>query len=177
MAAALLTSIGFAAFPRNPMYKVGKKMRKVNAKFTVATTGNIGDIYVLAGPLSIDERISRIYTQAMAALTSATTWNLGFYYTKDALATAGGIVAVKAAGGNELWSGVNLTAAVVTFLDVLTNKNAALDNTKSIRDLLSVGPDFEPVGGIYLCLVNTTTANTAGGTVDLDVEIEEAPTR
>lgn len=177
MTAAIAQSIGFNAFKKNPMYQNGKQMTKVNAKFTVPTTGNIGDAYVLAGPLTLDDRISRIYSQAMAALTSATTWNLGFYYTKDNLATVAGLVPVKASGGNELWSGVDLTAAVTTFLDVLTKKNSSLDNTKAIRDLLSMGPDQEPVGGIYLVLVNTTTANTAGGTVDLDVEIEEATTR
>lgn len=174
---ALLKSIGSAAFIRNPMYTVGKQMRKVNSKFTVATTGNIGDQYILAGPLTIDDRISRIYTQAMAALTSATTWNLGFYYSKDALATQAGLAVVKAGSDSVLWSAVNLTAAVTTFLDVLTNKNSALDNTKSIRDLLTLGPDAEPMGGIYLVLTNMTTANTAGGTVDLDIEIEEATTR
>lgn len=177
MATVLARSIGYTAFKLNPMYQTGKRMNKVNAKFTVPTTGNIGDQYVLAGPLSIDDRISRIYSQAMAALTSATTWNLGFYYSTDQLATTAGLVPVKASGGNELWSGVDLTAAVTTFLDVLTKKNSSLDNTKAIRDLLSLGPDYEPVGGIYLVLTNTTTANTAGGTVDLDVEIEKATTR
>lgn len=177
MTAAIAQSIGFNAFKRNPMYMTGKKMLKVNAKFIVPTTGNIGDAYILAGPLSIDDRISRIYSQSMAALTSATTWNLGFYYTKDALATVAGLVPVKASGGNELWSGVDLTSAVTTFLDVLTKKNGSLDNTKAIRDLLSYGPDQEPIGGIYLVLTNTTTANTAGGTVDLDIEIEQATTR
>lgn len=177
MTAALLRSIGYTAFKLNPMYQNGKRMTKVNAKFTVATTGNIGDAYVLAGPLSLDDRVSRIYSQAMAALTSATTWNLGFYYSTDQLATVAGLVAVKASGGNELWSGVDLTSAVTTFLDVLTKKNSSLDNTKSIRDLLSFGPDQEPIGGVYLVLTNTTTANTAGGTVDLDIEIEKATTR
>lgn len=174
MTAVIAKSIGQVAFPLNPMYSVGKKMRKVNAKFTVPTTGNIGDQYILAGPLSIDERISRIYTQAMAALTSANTWNLGFYKSTDGGST---FSVAKASGGNELWSGVDLTAAVTTFLDVLTKKNGSLDNTKSIRDLLSLGPDAEPWGGIYLVLTNITTANSAGGTVDLDIEIEEATTR
>lgn len=174
---ALLTSIGALAFKRNSMYTTGKKMRKVNAKFTIATTGNIGDQYILAGPLDLDERISRIYTQALPALTSATTWNLGFYYSKDALATQAGLVVVKSGGGNELWSAVSLVTAVTVLNDVLTSKNAALDNTKSIRDLLLLGPDAEPAGGVYLVLTNTTTANTAGGTADIDVEIEEATTR
>lgn len=177
MPAALLTSIGALAFKRNSMYTTGKKMRKVLSKFTVATTGNIGDQYILAGPLSIDERISRIYTQNMAALTSATTWNLGFWYSTDQLATNAGLKVVKTGSDSILWSAVSLVSAVNTFLDVLTNKNAALDNTKSIRDLLTLGPDAEPPGGVYLVLTNTTTANTAGGTYDLDIEIEEATTR
>lgn len=172
----LFTSIGAAAFKRNPMYTVGKKMRKVNSKFTVQTTGANGDQYVLAGPMSIDDRISRIYSQRMAALTSATDSNVGFYYSTDALATQAGLKVVKASGGNEIWSGVSLASAVTTFLDLITSKNSALDNTKSIRDLLSLGPDSEPAGGIYLVLT-LPTANSAGGVCDMDIEIEEATTR
>lgn len=177
MTAAIAKSIGLTAFPLSSAFSTGKKMRMVNSKFTVPTTGNIGDQYVLAGPLTIDDRIARIYSQSMAALTSATTWNLGFYYSTDQLATAAGLKVVKASGGNELWSSVDLTAAVTTLLDVLTKKNGSLDNTKAIRDLLSLGPDAEPIGGIYLVLTNLTTANTAGGTVDLDILIDEATTR
>lgn len=177
MTAALNRSIGYSAFKLSPMFQTGKKMEKVNAKFTVPTTGAIGDAYILAGPLSLDDRISRIYSQAMAALTSATTWNLGFYYSTDQLATVAGLKPVVSGGGNELWSGVDLTSAVTTFLDVLTKKNGSLDNTKAIRDLLSLGPDAAPAFGIYLVLTNVTTANTAGGTVDLDIEIDKATTR
>lgn len=169
---AIFNSIGKTAFPKNPMYQVGKKMRKVNYKETFATTGTNGDQHILAGPLTIDDRISRIYTQRMAALTSANSNNLGFYYLKP----DGTYAVVKASGGNELWSAVDLTSAVTTFLDVLTNKNSSLDNTKSIRDLLSLGPDSEPIGGIYLVLT-VATAQSAGGVVDLDIEIEEATTR
>lgn len=169
---AIFGSIGAAAFPRNSMYTTGKKMRKVNYKETFATTGTNGDQHILAGPLSMDDRISRIYTQKMAALTTANSNNLGFYYKKP----DGTYAVVKSGGGNELWSAVDLTSAVTTFLDVLTNKNAGLDNTKSIRDLLSLGPDAEPIGGIYLVLT-VSTAQTAGGVVDLDIEIEEATTR
>lgn len=174
---ALLKSIGLTAFVLNPFYQVGKTLRKVGAKFTVATTGNIGDQYILAGPLTLDDRVSRILTQAMAALTSATTWNLGFYYSIDNLASQAGLKPVATGGGNELWSAVSLVTAVTTYQDVLTSKNPTLDNTKAIRDLLNIGPDKEPVGGIYLVLTNTTTANTAGGVVDLDIEIEQATTR
>lgn len=177
MPAVLARSIGYTAFKKNPYYQTGKEMTVVGAKFTVPTTGNIGDQYILAGPLTLDDRVSRILTQAMAALTSATTWNLGFYKSTDNGATLAGLSPVVANGGNELWSGVDLTSAVTTYLDVLTKKNSSLDNTKSIRDLLSLGPDAEPPGGVFLVLTNTTTANTAGGTVDLDIVIEEATTR
>lgn len=177
MTAVLATSIGAVAFPLNPFYKTGKELATVGAKFSVPTTGNIGDQYILAGPLSLDDRVSRILTQKMAALTSATTWNLGFYYSLDNLATQANLKPVVSGGGNELWSGVDLSSAVTTYQDVLTAKNGSLDNTKAIRDLLSIGPDKGPVGGIYLVLTNITTANTAGGVVDLDIKIEEATTR
>lgn len=170
--ASPFSSIGAVAFPRNPMYFVGKHMEKVNAKFTVQTTGANGDQYILAGPLDINDRISRIYTQKMAALTSANNANLGFYYKNS----SGVLTVVKASGGNELWSGVDLTSAVTTFSDVLTGKNGSLDNTKAIRDLLSYGPDQGPAGGIFLVLT-LPTANSAGGVVDLDIEIEPATTR
>lgn len=159
---------GGVAFPKNPGFTVGKQMRTVNFKETVPGTGVAGDQYILAGPLSLDMRVSRIYSQRMPALTSVTGANLGFYYKK----ADGTFAVVKAGGGNELWSGVNLTAAVTTFLDVLTNKNSSLDNTKTIRSLLSLGPDQEPAGGVYLVLT-LVQQNTAGGVLDMDVVLEE----
>lgn len=172
---ALIQSIGKLAYPRNPNFSSGDKLRRVHSKFTVATTGNAGDQYILAGPLAMDARIARIFGK-LPALTTATNANLGFYYTKDGLATQANLVPVKSGGGNELWSAVSLAAAVTTYDDLLTLKNAALDNTKPIRDLLLLGPDAEPFGGIFLVLT-LPTANTAGGTVDLDIEFEEATTR
>ena len=72
---------------------------------------------------------------------------------------------------------MNLTSAPTLGLDMLVTKNTSLDNTKAIRDLLSIGPDQEPPGGVFLVLTNTTTANTAGGVADIDILIEEATTR
>ena len=176
MASLFASSIGKAAFSRNPMYSVGKELHTVGTKFTFAGTGANGDQYVLAGPLSLDDRVARILTQSFPGLTSATSNNLGFYYSKDALATQAGLVPVKSGGGNELWSGVTLATAVTTWQDLLTGKNGSLDNTKSIRDLLSLGPDAEPFGGIYLVLT-VGTAQSAGGACDLDIQIEQATTR
>lgn len=168
--------VGRGAFGRNPQYSVGKKMRKVNFKQVVPGTGVAGDQYVLAGPLNLDDRISRIYANGLVALTGVTGANLGFYYSKDGLGTQGGLAVVKTGGGNELWSGVSLASAVTAFSDLLTAKNSSLDNTKAIRDLLSLGADASPIGGVYLVLT-FPQQNTAGGTIDLDIEIEEATTR
>jgi hypothetical protein len=159
---------GGVAFPRNAGFTTGKAMRTVNFKETAPGTGIINDQYILAGPVSLDSRIARIYSQRLPALTSVTGANLGFYYKKP----DGTFAVVKAAGGNELWSGVNLATAVTTYLDVLTNKNASLDNTKNIRSLLSIGPDQEPAGGVFLVLT-LPQANTAGGVMDMDILIEE----
>lgn len=168
----IFNSIGKLAFPRNPMYTVGKKLRHVGFKIVFAAN-TIGDQYILAGPLSMDDRVARILApNGVPTLVSATNNNLGFYYMKP----DGTLAVVKAAGGNELWSAVTLVGAITTGVDLLTTKNAALDNTKSIRDLLSLGPDAEPVGGIFLVLT-TTVAITVGGTFDLDIEIEESTTR
>lgn len=159
---------GGVAFPRNPGFTVGKLMRTVNFKETAPTTGVNGDQYILAGPISFDSRVARILTQRMPALTSATNANLGFYFKKS----DGTFQVVKTGGGNELWSGVSLATAVTTYQDVLTGKNTSLDNTKTVRSLLSLGADQEPAGGVYLVLT-LPTANTAGGVMDMDIVIEE----
>lgn len=173
---SLVRSVGFQAFARNPMYQMGKNLRTVGAKLVFPTTGAAGDQYILATGLTIDDRIARIYANSMPALTTATNANLGFYKSTDNWATQANMAPVKSGGGNELWAAVSLAAAVAVFNDALTSKNGSLDNTKAIRDLLSLGPDLEPPGGIGLVLT-LPTANTAGGTWDADVVIEEATTR
>lgn len=165
-------NLGLTAFPKNPAFSVGKKMRTVNCAITVPTTGANGDQYVLGGPFTIDERISRILCQAFPALTSAVDSNLGFYY----LNSAGVLTVVKASGGNELWSGVSLASALTVFNDLIMLKNSALDRTKSIGQLLGMASDQEPAGGIFLVLT-LPTANTAGGTASLDIIVEESNPR
>lgn len=173
---ALARSIGFTAFPRNPAYSVGKQLRTVPFKVVFPGTGNVGDQYILGGPFSGDERIARILCNSMPGLTSVTGANLGFYKSSDNGATQAGLSPAKASGGNELWSGVSLATAATVYNDQLTLKNGSLDNTKAIRDLLSIGPDQFPSGGVFLVLT-LPQANTAGGTWDADVLVEEATTR
>lgn len=165
----LRRNLGFTAYPRNPAFGTGKKMKTVNCSLTFPTTGAAGDQYILGGPFTLDQRISRLNVQAFPALTTATDSNLGFYYLKP----DGTLAVVKASGGNELWSAVSLATAITVYQDMLQSKNSSLDRTKSIGQLLSLGSDKEPVGGVYLVLT-LPTANTAGGTGHIDVITEES---
>lgn len=178
MTAALIRSLGYTNFGRNPMYRTGKELATVGFRVTAATTGNAGDQYILGGPFTLDDRIARIIPWLSAALTGATSCNIGFYKSTDNGATIGNLSPVVASGGNEIWSAVDFHLAPTLGLDLITAKNSSLDTTKAIRDLLgsTIGSDQEPPGGVFLVLT-LTNANSAGGVLDWDIQIEEATTR
>jgi len=165
---ALLT-----ASPRNPAFEGGKTVRKVDFQASItAANSAAGDKIVLAGPLQFDDRIASIRTagQGTPALTGATDNDLGFWY-KDASGT------LKELDKDTLWDGITLATAV-TYPDLLTGFNSALDRSKNIGQLLGKGADQEPMGGVYLVL-QTNNANTATGPLllNLAIEIDEASTR
>lgn len=165
---AVINSIGKVAFPRNSTFQVGKHLRKAGYKESVITAGAvIGDQRILAGPFTSDFRISRILANAMPALTTMAV-NLGFAKIDN----SGNYVQLQANSLTALWSAVSLATAVTTYSDILTGKNSALDNTKTIGQLLGIGPDAEPIGGIWL-VMTTTAAQTAAGTLDLDIEVDD----
>jgi len=103
---------GFIAKPRNPAYTVGKKFRTVQATAALVTASMVnGDTLELAGPLTYDERVARVFTpNASLALTAAADFKLGFFY-KD---TNGNLVLIKAGSDAVLWNGVTLAAALTT---------------------------------------------------------------
>lgn len=161
------------ASPRDPRFESGKKSRIVNFQAAISAANSAaGDKIVLAGPLSLDDRIASIRSagQGTPALTSAADNDLGFWYK-----TADGTL--KELDKDILWDGITLAAAV-TYPDLLTGFNANLDMSKNIGQLLNLGPDRVPVGGVFLVL-QTNTANTAVGPLQLrlDIEIDEATTR
>lgn len=170
---ATFNNLGVTAYPKNPAFTVGALQRVVKSQFSVVASGSaIGDLYILGGPFTFDMRIARIFAKrGLPALTSAAA-NLGFYYKK-----ADGTYAVVASGSNTtLWSAVSLATAVTTAIDALTSKNTSLDTSKNIGQLLGLGPDQEPFGGVYLGMA-LTAATAADGTLDLDIEVQEATTR
>lgn len=146
---------------RKAIYQSGKTLKTVNAKFSItAAASAIGDQYVLTGPLSVDDRVARI-VGATPALTSATDNDLGFF-TKD---DDGVLVELDK---DVLWDGVSLATAL-SYRDLLTHLNAALDTSKSIGELIGRTRENAPVNGIFLVLT-TNVANTAAGPVILDVD-------
>lgn len=165
---ALLT-----ASPRNPRFEMGKFSRLVDFQASItAANSAAGDKFTLSGPHRFAERIASVRTmgQGTPALTSAADNDLGFWY-KNA---AGTLVEVDK---DILWDGITLAAAV-TYPDLLTGFNAALDRSKNIGQLLGLGADKEPMGGVYLVL-QTNTANTAAGPLllNLQIEIDESSTQ
>lgn len=160
------------AAPNNPRFESGKRTRTVeySGTFTAANSA-IGDKCVLAGPLRLSDRISAIRPGGAGtpALTSATDNDLGFFYKNE----DGDMVELDA---DILWDGVTFASAL-THPNLLTALNTSLDHSKNIGELLGMGPDKEPFGGVYLVLT-TNVANTATGplVLQLFVDIDEATT-
>lgn len=166
---AVIKTAGVTAKPRNPVYTVGKKLRTVNAVVTLVSANMAnGDIVELAGPFTLSSRIARIISPASTpALTAATDAKLGFFKKNS----AGALVVVNTGSDAVLWNGVTLATAISG--NILLVLNSSLDKFKTIGELLALGEDNEPSGGVYLGLTFPTKP-TAGGTLDLDIVIEEA---
>lgn len=160
---------GVTAKPLNPAFASGKKLRVANANVSVASAGaggTNGDVFILSGPHTLADRVARIMAiGGTPALTSAADNDFGFYKKVN-----GAFVAIDA---DILLDGVSFVSANTATRDLLT-LNAA-DRVKNIGELLSLGVDEEPAGGVYLAWT-VNTASTVNGTVDLDIHIDEATT-
>jgi hypothetical protein len=149
----------------NPTFQTGRILKVVQFQTSItAANSAAGDKLTLAGPFSYDDRIARIETrgQGTPALTGATNNDLGFWF-KD---TSGTLVELDK---DILWDGITLASAV-TYPDLLTGFNSALDGSKTIGQLLGKGSDQEPFGGVYLVL-QTNNANTATGPLLLNLDV------
>lgn len=161
-----------AAQPMNPRFESGTKVRTVEYKASVtAANSDDGDLFVLAGPLSFGDRVAAVRPNSAGtpALTSAADNDLGFWYKKED-------DTFVELDKDVLWDGVTLASAL-THPNLLTALNANLDESKNIGQLLDMGSDQEPSGGVYLVL-QTNTANTATGPLllRLAIDIDEATT-
>ena len=158
------------AAPKNPRFQSGKTTRTVEfSAYLTGANSDAGDKIVLASGLSLADRVSAIRPNAtnVPALTGATDNNLGFFYKDEK-----GVL--QELDADILWNGVTL-ASVYTGSNILTGKNSSLDQSQNIGQLLGLGNDKEPVGGIYLVLT-TVVANTATATVRLAIDIDVSTT-
>ena len=163
---------GYTAKPRNPLYTVGKHFTKVHAhKALVSADLTNGDIIELAGAMSFKDRVHAVFTpNASPALTAATDAKLGFF-KKD---LDGALSVIQTGSDALLWNGVTLAAALST-RDMLLSLNTALDTTKNIGELLGLGVDKEPVGGVFLGLTFPTKPSV-DGVLNVEIDIEKATT-
>jgi hypothetical protein len=139
-------SVGKAGKPNNPIYQSGKRLRQIVFRKTITDAeSEVNDLYILGGPLSYDARVHSI-VGANPAQTSNNDADLGFYKEEE----DGTYTAIDA---DILWDGADLSSAI-TYRNLLTHLNSSLDTTKTIGELLSKTSEQEPVGGVYLGLLN-----------------------
>ena len=155
------------ASARNPRFATGKKTKTVEYEASItAAASDDDDLYFLVDGLSFADRISgvRANSAGTPALTAATDNDLGFYSKNE----DGTFAAIGT--GDELWNGVSLATAK-TDPNLLTALNASLDHSQNIGELLSLGVDREPAGGVFLIL-KTNTATSAAGPLLLRLAID-----
>jgi hypothetical protein len=174
MTGTVYHSDGYIAYPKDPAFSAGKKIRKIAFSRTLTSAGvghTNGDTFVLARNLTVDSRLVAI-KGSTPALTSANDCDLGFYKkNEDGTFTSLG----SGATGDELWNGVDLSSAL-SYRELLFTLNTSLDRTKNIGDLLSLTSEQQPPSGIYLILRLNTGSSAASAVLPLEIEVEEANT-
>lgn len=164
-----IRSNGFTEYPYNPANSVGKKMISTFYEKTIATGAGTNTLHILAGPLSMDDRIAAVLG-ATPALTSANDNDLGFWKrNEDGTFTVLGT-------GDELWNGIDLSSAL-TYRELLGERNTSLDRDDNIGTILSLGPDRMPAGGVYLGLLIRTASTATSEVLKLEIIIDKANTK
>ena len=162
-------SNGYTEYPNNTATTVGIPLTFVHFERTItAAAAANNDLYILAGSLSLDDRIAEI-VGATPALTSANDNDLGFYKKNE----DGTFTAIDA---DILWDGVDLSSAL-TYRELLGTLNASLDRDDNIGTLLSFTSDQMPVGGVYLGLLIKTKSTATSEVLKLRIGIQKATTR
>lgn len=159
-------SSGYVAKPANPLYSGGVTLKTVDFNETITAAENEnGDIWVLAGPLSYDDKIVGI-VGTTPAFTSATDNDIGFYKSTD------NGVTLTAIDKDILVDGADLSSAL-TFRELLRTLNTSLDTTKTIGEHLGVTSEKEP-SQVYLCLTMNTASSATSVALNLQVLIQPA---
>ena len=163
-----IRSNGFTNKPHDPYYSVGKQLLTTRYTKTIVTGEGTNRLHILAGPLSLDQRIVGLIG-ATPALTSATNNDLGFWKMDP----DGGFTALDQ---DILLDGVTLASAL-TYRELITSFSPTLDLTKNIGEHLGLSSDQQPAGGVYLGLYIQTASTATSEVLNLDVVIEQATTK
>lgn len=163
-----IRSNGYTEYPRDPATSTGKAMRSVFYEKTIATGAGTNTLHILAGPMSLDDRIAAV-KGATPALTSANNNDLGFWKKNE----DGSFTAIDQ---DILWDGGDLSSAL-TYRELLGTVNTALDRDDNIGVLLGLGADQMPAGGVYLGLYIQTASTATSEVLKLETVICEATTR
>lgn len=158
---AYIENSGKTALDNNTVYTIGKKFSKVDARAEVLSTAKAADVVILCGGLTADVRIARLNSYSFGALDNAC--DLGFYKKENG--------EYKVVDGDVLLDGVDLSTAGTAFEDILL-KNASLDRTKTVGDLLGVTAESIPASGYFLGL-KIGAAPAANSTLEWEVELEQ----
>lgn len=169
-----IRSNGFTNYAKNPLYSGGKQLKSVFYEKTIATGAGTNTLHILSGAHSFADKIAAI-KGATPALTSANDCDLGFYKKNE----DGSFTVLKNSAGTSavdiLWDGADLSSAL-TYRELLGTTNTSLDRTKNIGQILGLGADSEPQGGVYLGLLIVVASTAASEVLKLEVVVEEATT-
>lgn len=173
---ATYRSNGFTEYPNNPANSSGKKLKSVFFEKTITAAENEnGDVWILSGPHSFDDKIAAI-RGATPAFTSASDNDLGFYKKNEDGTFSALLTSAGASAADILWNGADLSSAL-TYRELLGTLNTSLDRDDNIGKLLGLSSESEPMSGVYLGLKMNTASAATSEVLKLEVVIEEATTK
>ena len=169
MAATIYDSVERDAYPTDPLFNNGQIVKTVIATIDVTASSADGDVIVLAKGLPLGVKVIGLrLPTVVSGITQLSDVDFGVYaahnLTIDALVST--IPTADVLDKDILVDGTDLSAAKAANVDILS-----ADRAKSLGDLLSLGADKEPAGGVAIC----ATINTQGsGTGTIEVAIDLA---
>lgn len=168
MAATVYNSVELEAYPTDPLFNSGVKLRTVIATITIDASSADGDVVILAKGITYDTKVVGIrLPTVVSGITQLSDVDFGLYKT-EAMAADDLVSAISGAVIDKdiLVDGIDLSSAKAANVDILSS-----DRAKSIAALLSSQTDKEPAGGVNIC----ATINTQGsGTGTIEVAIDLA---
>lgn len=153
-------TLGYDANPKKACWVGGDKVRKVLAQCDIAVADADGDTIIVAHNIPVDTLISAVKLPvAIAAITAATDYDLGFYQPNREDSTDIGTVIDKDA----LVDGIDFSGGVAVG-DILE-----ADRAKTIGEILGLTVEDQPAGVHIAWTLNT--AGSATGLIGMEIDM------